>query len=73
MLRLYEYKCVHVLHLHEYQCIHVLCLHNFECVHVMRVLVCSCAGCMAERLKSKLLETDKKLDLVAGPGECLTV
>ena len=25
-------------------------------------------GCMAERLKTKLLETDKMLDLVAGPG-----
>ena len=29
-------------------------------------------GCMAERLKIKLLETDKMVDLVAGPGnECL--
>ena len=26
-------------------------------------------GCMAERLKEKLLETDKMVDLVAGPGE----
>ena len=25
-------------------------------------------GCMAERLKTKLLETDKMVDLVAGPG-----
>ena len=25
---------------------------------------------MAERLKTKLLETDKKVDLVAGPGMC---
>lgn len=25
-------------------------------------------GCMAERLKKKLLETDKMVDLVAGPG-----
>ena len=27
-----------------------------------------CAGCMAERLKKKILETDKMVDLVAGPG-----
>lgn len=27
-------------------------------------------GCMAERLKTKLLETDKMIDLVAGPGMC---
>ena len=26
-------------------------------------------GCMAERLKTKILETDKMVDLVAGPGE----
>lgn len=26
-----------------------------------------CAGCMAERLKMKLLESDKLVDLVAGP------
>ena len=25
-------------------------------------------GCMAERLKAKLLETEKAIDLVAGPG-----
>jgi hypothetical protein len=25
-------------------------------------------GCMAERLKTKLLESDKMVDLVAGPG-----
>lgn len=30
------------------------------------------AGCMAERLKTKILETDKMVDLVAGPGECLS-
>ena len=28
----------------------------------------SSSGCMAERLKEKLLETDKMVDLVAGPG-----
>ena len=27
------------------------------------------AGCMAERLKTQLLESDKMVDLVAGPGE----
>ncbi len=27
------------------------------------------AGCMAERLKTQLLETDKMVDLVAGPGK----
>ncbi len=26
-------------------------------------------GCMAERLKTQLLETDKTVDLVAGPGK----
>ena len=26
-------------------------------------------GCMAESLKKKLLEADKSVDLVAGPGE----
>ena len=28
-----------------------------------------CAGCMAERLKTQLLDTDKMVDVVAGPGE----
>lgn len=28
-------------------------------------------GCMAERLKVKLLESDKMVDLVAGPGKCV--
>ena len=28
----------------------------------------SSLGCMAERLKKKILETDKMVDLVAGPG-----
>ena len=28
-----------------------------------------CVGCMAERLKTKILETDKMVDLVAGPGK----
>lgn len=28
-------------------------------------------GCMAERLKTKLLETDKMVDLVAGPGNVM--
>ena len=27
------------------------------------------AGCMAERLKTQLLESDIMVDLVAGPGE----
>ena len=26
-------------------------------------------GCMAERLKTKLLETNKMIDLVVGPGK----
>ena len=30
----------------------------------------SLTGCMAERLKKKILETDKMVDLVAGPGQC---
>ena len=30
-------------------------------------LPCCAAGCMAERLKTKLLESDKLVDLVAGP------
>ena len=33
------------------------------------VLLFSMIGCMAERLKTQLLETDKTVDLVAGPGK----
>ena len=28
-------------------------------------------GCMAERLKEKVLETNKQVDIIAGPGEAL--
>ena len=30
-------------------------------------------GCMAERLKTQLLETDKMVDLVAGPGRYMYI
>ena len=39
------------------------------CVFFVLVHVSCTAGCMAERLKKQILETDKMVDLVAGPGE----
>ena len=36
-------------------------------LHVIFVFL----GCMAERLKEKVLETNKQVDIIAGPGEAL--
>ena len=46
-------------------------LHHRRCIYYfidLRRDLLSSLGCMAERLKKKILETDKMVDLVAGPG-----
>ena len=45
-------------------CVYIFCVCMHQCMFFLYR-----AGCMAERLKKQLLETDKMVDLVAGPGE----
>lgn len=41
-------------------------MHTFECL-ARYVNGCVCPGCMAERLKTELLEREKLVDVLAGP------
>ena len=48
----------------------VRCVRGYSIRHGSTIVaLCLTAGCMAERLKTQLLETDKMVDLVAGPGK----
>lgn len=42
-------------------------VNTFDCFKRKQMDVWSCLGCMAERLKTELLEREKLVDIIAGP------
>ena len=66
------------MNVHMFQGIETTLMYNLPTYDVGKLYVyvnsfnCVCIymlGCMAEHLKTKILETDKTVDLVAGPGK----